>query len=185
MRYAFLLMILYRVARHEIVFRLQEDNLRSMLPSIIELYTNVNKLWKDNDIKHRMEWSHAIVTTFLPGSIWKCTQEVMLLFKQLENTLLIFWRNALIHDNIVHPNGRSENNSAECRNPQTLAKYNAGLVAGLVALVSVHGSRATSCHPFRDRHHLSRITHPDHCVIKICWRQIETSQSFHPQFQSE
>ena len=38
---------------------------------------------------------------------------------------------------------------------------------------------------FRDNHHLSRITHPDHCVIKICWRHIETSQSFHPQFQSE
>ena len=34
-------------------------------------------------------------------------------------------------------------------------------------------------------HHQSRITHPDHCVIKIHWRQIETSQSFHPQFQSE
>ena len=38
---------------------------------------------------------------------------------------------------------------------------------------------------FCDHHHLSRITHPDHCMIKICWRQIETSQSFHPQFQSE
>ena len=49
-------------------------------------------------------------------------------------------------------------------------------------------TRATSCHPsrsFHDHHHLSRITHPDHCVIKICWRQIETAQSFHPQFQSE
>ena len=25
------------------------------------------------------------------------------------------------------------------------------------------------------------ITHPDHCVIKICRRQVETSQSFHPE----
>ena len=46
-------------------------------------------------------------------------------------------------------------------------------------------TRATSCHPsmvrsFRDHHHLSRITHPDHCVIKICWRQ-----SFHTMFQNE
>ena len=39
---------------------LQEGKLRLILPSTIELYTNVNKLWKDNDIKLRMEWSHAI-----------------------------------------------------------------------------------------------------------------------------
>ena len=52
----------------------------------------------------------------------------------------------------------------------------------LVAAGSPGGSMVRS---FRDHHHLSRITHPDHCVIKICWRQIETSQSFHPQFQSE
>ena len=39
---------------------LQEGKLRIMLPSTIELYTNVNELWKDNDIKLRMEWSHAI-----------------------------------------------------------------------------------------------------------------------------
>ena len=39
---------------------LQEGKLRLMLPSTIELYTNVNNLWKDNDIKLRMEWPHAI-----------------------------------------------------------------------------------------------------------------------------
>ena len=51
---------------------LQEGKLRLMLPSTIELYTNVNKLWKDYEIKLSMEWSHA---TYLPGSIWKCTQK--------------------------------------------------------------------------------------------------------------
>ena len=46
---------------------LQEGKLRLMLPSTIELYTNVNKLWKDNEIKLRMKWSHAINN--LPSSV--------------------------------------------------------------------------------------------------------------------
>ena len=43
---------------------LQEGKLRLMLPSTIEMYTNVNKLWKDNDIKLRMEWSHITSVQF-------------------------------------------------------------------------------------------------------------------------
>ena len=100
---------------------LQEGKFRLMLPSTIELYTNLNELWKDNDIK--LGWSGlTLLTTYLLGSIWKLTQKIMLLFKQLENTF-DFLTKALMRDKIVHPNDRSENNSTKRRNPQTLVEY--------------------------------------------------------------
>ena len=36
---------------------------------------------------------------------------------------------------------------------------------------------------FRDHHHLSRITHLDHCVINICRGKVETSQSIHTKLR--
>ena len=97
-----------------------------MLPSTTELYTNVNKLWKDNDIKHRMEWSHAINN--LPSRLnLTMHPEKKAIIQTVGKHSFDFLTKALMNDNIVHPNDRSENNSTERRNTQTLAKYNAGL----------------------------------------------------------
>ena len=73
-----------------------------------------------------MEWSHAINN--LPSRLnLKMDPENYTIIQTVGKHSFGFLTKTLMHDKIVHPNDRSENNSTERRNPQTLAKYNAGL----------------------------------------------------------